>query len=227
MAVRRIIITLGVCALFMGFFPVIIHAQDNPLLDEDFWKTATVDGVTEILDNGGDIKARDERGRTTLHWAAAFGEKPGVVALLLDRGADIDAREEDGWTPLHGAAQTEVNSTELVVVLLDRGADIEVRNEDGATPLHVAAAHSKAPAIVAVFLDRGADIKARDNDGETPLHWAAAVSNTPEVVALLLDRGADATVQNAAGRTPFDNAKENEHLKGNDAYWRLNEARFQ
>ena len=32
--------------------------------------------------------------------------------------------------------------------------------------------------------------------------------------------------RNAVGKTPWDSAQENEALKGTDAYWRLNEARF-
>ena len=46
------------------------------------------------------------------------------------------------------------------------------------------------------------------------------------VIEALLDAGADATARNAAGQTPWDHAQENGVLRGSDAYWRLNDARF-
>ena len=51
-------------------------------------------------------------------------------------------------------------------------------------------------------------------------------NETPAVVDTLLKAGADAGARDRIGRTPFDFAKKNSKLKGTDAYWRLNEARF-
>ena len=42
-----------------------------------------------------------------------------------------------------------------------------------------------------------------------------------------MDAGADPMTRNAAGETPWDLAQANKALKGSDAYWRLNEARFE
>ena len=47
-----------------------------------------------------------------------------------------------------------------------------------------------------------------------------------EAIDALLAAGADATARNAAGQTPWDLAQENDALRGADAYWRLNDARF-
>ena len=81
--------------------------------------------------------------------------------------------------------------------------------------------------MVQLLLDRGADIDARDKNGWAPLHFAAAFSEVPTVVELLLDRGADATTRDSEGKVPFAYAVRNEHLKGTDVYWRLNEAQYQ
>ena len=75
-------------------------------------------------------------------------------------------------------------------------------------------------------LDAGADVNARDERGRTPLHWAAHYTETPAVIATLLDAGADAKAKDFRGSTPWDLAKDNDKLKGTDAYWRLNGARF-
>ena len=79
-------------------------------------------------------------------------------------------------------------------------------------------------------------MEARDEDGNTPLHLAAQHvhdyvigDNDPHAgaaIEALLDAGADAAARNAAGKTPGDLAQANEALQGSDAYWRLNDARF-
>ena len=49
------------------------------------------------------VSARDDSGRTALHWAARKN-RPGVASLLLANGADPDARDSEQMTPLHLAA---------------------------------------------------------------------------------------------------------------------------
>ena len=71
------------------------------------------------------------------------------------------------------------------------------------------------------------DVNARDEDGYTPLHRAARWTENPEVIIALLDAGADGTAVNHDGETPFDLAQDNEALAGTEAYWALNEARFE
>lgn len=78
---------------------------------------------------------------------------------------------------------------------------------------------------------------ARNEDGNTPLHTAAGWSSLIEelerhqrhagaAVVALLEAGADPLARNEAGETPWDLAQANELLRGSDAYWRLNDARF-
>ena len=47
------------------------------------------------------------------------------------------------------------------------------------------------------------------------------------VIEALLEAGANPMAPNVGGKTPWDFAQDNEALKGSDAYWRLNEARFE
>ena len=55
-----------------------------------------------LLQRGADVQARNARGWTPLHVAAAGGE-PTVVALLLQHGADVHAQSYVGMTPLDNA----------------------------------------------------------------------------------------------------------------------------
>ena len=76
---------------------------------------------------------------------------------------------------------------------------------------------------VTALLEAGADPNVRDVTGSTPLHHA----RTAEAVTALLEARADPNARDADGKLPFDYAGDNEQIKGTDAYWRLNDARFQ
>jgi ankyrin repeat protein len=159
-----------------------------------------------LLDRGAAVDARDEWGRTPLHWAASTGYIK-AVELLLDRGADINAKDNDGlgsgtgsWrqgygrTPLHYAAyQCE---PDVVKLLLGRGADVNAKDKGGRTPLDAASeeGHTKVVAIIravtgsALSLDAGADVNAKDNEGSTALMRAAKALDADMVNALIAAR---------------------------------------
>ena len=152
-----------------------------------------------------------------------------VVQVLLAAGANLEARNEYGLTPLHGAAESNENAA-VIEFLLAAGADVNARNQYGITPSH-SVWFNDNPEVIQALLAGGADPNARAEDGDTPLHRAAAQlfgdeSHAGAAIEALLDAGADAATRNAAGKTPWDLAQENEALKGSDAYWRLNDARF-
>ncbi|PKK48533.1 hypothetical protein CI102_7934, partial [Trichoderma harzianum] len=53
--------------------------------------------VRLLLDNGADVMASDNAGRTALSLAASNGHE-AVVKLLLENGADITAKDNAGRT---------------------------------------------------------------------------------------------------------------------------------
>lgn len=58
--------------LLAVFFPVIVHAQENPLLNYKFWQTATIEDVKSIKDNYGeilfDLVKENEHLRGDVYW---------------------------------------------------------------------------------------------------------------------------------------------------------------
>jgi len=116
----------------------------------------------------GAAEAKDEFGRSAMHWAARF-DRRSLAELLVDRGAEMNARDKDGLAPLHTAAA--YGSREVVRLLLDGGADIGPKSGNGKTPLHWAA-FGGSREVAQLLLDRGAEINATDKGGLTPLDTA-------------------------------------------------------
>ncbi|KAH9969702.1 hypothetical protein BC827DRAFT_1262912 [Russula dissimulans] len=82
-----------------------------------------------LLDQGVDVDARDNHGRTPLHYSSFYpGEGISVSTrgtvegsrLLLERGADIQAKDDEGQTPLQLALENEHH--EMAEFLLGMGA---------------------------------------------------------------------------------------------------------
>ena len=54
-----------------------------------------LDAVRYLLDQGADVNARDERGRTALTEATFYGNAPVIKELIL-RGADLNGLSDEG-----------------------------------------------------------------------------------------------------------------------------------
>ena len=145
-----------------------------------------LDLVTELLDHGASVDARDRFGARPLSHAARFGHLP-MVDLLLARGAPIDARNLAGATALFFAV--EADRTEVAHRLIERGADVSLAGRGGVTPVS-AAAYRGNDGLVETLLARGADDRAVDETGKPPIVYAAAAARF-DVVTRLLARKVD------------------------------------
>ena len=79
--------------------------------------------LRDLLENGANIEAKDNFGRTLLSCAALNGHE-AVVRLLVEKGAAVDTQENSsGQTPLLAAAS---NGHEAIVrLLVEKGAPID------------------------------------------------------------------------------------------------------
>ena len=87
----------------------------------DIWEaaeTGNIEAVKQHLVAGTDVNAKDDIGRTPLHWSTVFG-KNEIVELLMAEGADINAKSDGGRTPLDWAIRS--NATETADLLRKHG----------------------------------------------------------------------------------------------------------
>lgn len=89
------------------------------------------------------------------------------------------------------------------------------------------AAMENTSTVIVALTTVGADHGARNENDDTPLHRAAAENASPSVIEALIEGGAESVARTESGEMPFDYAKGNEALQGTEAYWMLNEARFE
>jgi len=114
----------------------------------------------------------------------------------------------------------------VISVLLQARAGVDERDRYGLTPLMYASCYNPNPEVIATLLRAGADPNARDRNGLTPLMLAARSNQNPEVTTVLLESGGDAKARDNDGKTAFDWVRNNERLKGTDAYQKLKEAQY-
>jgi hypothetical protein len=96
-----------------------------PTIDDQLLKGASAGdlaGVSQALEQGADVNAKDEYNNTALNWAALWGHAE-VVKRLLEAGADLENKGSGGGlTPLANAASR--GHSDVAQFLLDRGARV-------------------------------------------------------------------------------------------------------
>ena len=107
--------------------------SDNEEGEEDDLELEKCRKILKILlENGADVTATDEDGKTPLY----ITDDPKCVAKLLDHGANINAQDNKGSTRLHKAAAKEQMT--ILKMLLKRGADVHLKRNTGLSTLEKA-----------------------------------------------------------------------------------------
>lgn len=158
--------------------------------------------VHNLVEQGADINALDEKGKTVLHLASSIGRYT-LVKYLVEQGANVHIKDKSHKTPLVYAI--EKNRIKVIVYLSKVVNKQEAEQEEG---LFEAAKNGDMD-FVAYALSRS-DINRINSDGKTALHIASEAAQF-EMVGFLLDLGANRTLLDHDGRTALNYAK----LSGN------------
>ena len=79
-----------------GANQIIIGGPDSPMFKAV--KSEKAAAVDVLLEHGGRIDCRDQKGRTPLHWCAAHNKR-SMASLLVARGASLVAVDNEGRVP--------------------------------------------------------------------------------------------------------------------------------
>lgn len=130
---------------------------------------------------GGDVRAKNDKGKTALD--LAYNDDNGIfVRLLLIYGADARS-----LSLLHACEQ---RSSGVIAALLAQDVVMDEVDDEGNTPL-LAACGRGLFGIVKTLLEKGADPTQGDHAGNTPL-LAACRGGFTRTVEALLDNGVEA-----------------------------------
>ncbi|HET9222073.1 MAG TPA: ankyrin repeat domain-containing protein, partial [Roseiflexaceae bacterium] len=149
-------------------------------------------GVRQLLQDGANIDARDERGRTAV-MAATHGNRVDTVAALIEAGADINIRDNRLDNPfLYAGAEGLLDILKLTIAAK---ADTRLTNRFGGTALIPAAERGHVAVVEELLTHTDVDVNHINNLGWTALLEAIVLSDGgprhQQIVQLLIEHGAD------------------------------------
>ncbi len=132
---------------------------------------SSVEQMKMLIAAGADVNAKDEYGRTALHYAL-YERQTAMqkIKMLIDAGADVNAEDKEGETPLMHA------TAEQMKVLIAAGANVNAKDKEEKTALMWA----KTAKQMQVLIDAGADIYAKDNRGYDVAYYSRTGWNTSD-----------------------------------------------
>jgi len=193
-----------------AFLLAALHAgaQENALLDRDFWvNKPDVTAVKAELAKGFDFK--NLAGTADPILLAMNSEAPiEVIRLLIDQpGVDLKRTLMEGRIYLHIAAQKD--NVPVADYLLTKGSDMDFLDANRHTALSFAAFNTHLnPALIDVFIKHGLDIQQKypEKDGANLLLLAVGYDEDLSTTDYLISKGLSINATDNSGNTVFNHA---------------------
>mmetsp|Transcript_4059 Transcript_4059/g.15146 ORF Transcript_4059/g.15146 Transcript_4059/m.15146 type:complete len:1253 (-) Transcript_4059:32-3790(-) len=138
-------------------------------------------GFMGMLTSKPSLNSSDVRGKTSLIYASAFGNKDVVKYLLGKREVDVNALDDTQKSALHHASKRAVQlggqgegdnvQSEIVNMLINAGASVKARDHNGCCALMFAVANGDV-GVTQELLKAQAEVNAKDFEGHRPLDYA-------------------------------------------------------
>lgn len=158
-------------------------------------KAGDIEKVKSLITKGADLNAKDESGRSPIHYALSGKNQDILIFLithavqpdsfeykelqkikqLLAQGMDVNAKGPSDNTLLHFAART--GYLHVASLLISIGADLNARNDSGQTPLQVARSRRNIDIVLLIRQAQNGTFLAIDQ--ERLRHWLNASEVVP------------------------------------------------
>ncbi|KAK5662254.1 hypothetical protein OQA88_8159 [Cercophora sp. LCS_1] len=146
------------------------------------------DFALKLMEKGADVKVKDSRRRTVLHWAAVTQDVQIVDKILGEKelfDVLIDEKDAQKRTALHLAAQSETVEAVITAALLGARANADSLDVYKRTALMSAAAMGRVDAVKELVTKSDPDLTAEDISKKTALDLAAEKGYEKVVIELL------------------------------------------
>ncbi|GAB1154943.1 ankyrin repeat domain-containing protein [Paenibacillus illinoisensis] len=164
--------------------------------------------IETLLQEGADINAQDDSGRTAA-MIATYNNDLATAQLLIEAGADVNIQDDMKNNPfLYAGAEGYLDILKLTI---EAGADPAMTNRYGGTALIPAAEHGYVDVIQELLTQTSVDVNHVNRLGWTALLEAILLNDgstrQQETIQLLIDHGADVNLADADGVSPLSHAK--------------------
>ncbi|XP_075215385.1 uncharacterized protein LOC142321274 [Lycorma delicatula] len=114
--------------------------------------------IFNIIHNGADINAADNKGYSPLIYAIMYECDMDVIIKLIEYGADVNVVDNNGLTPLKHAVHSRMFK-EVIQILIDNGVNINIHNENNNTLLlYILKNVNNNKEHVSFVIQKGADV---------------------------------------------------------------------
>lgn len=199
--------------LSLSLFSMNLFAQDNTLLNADFWKANPAMETLRAEISKGNSPSAANRGNHDVASIAINNNASleTILFLLQQDGNPLDKVTHDGRYYIHWAASK--GNVELIDYLIKNGSTIDRTDDKGATPVAFAAGNGQLnPAVYDLFFKAGINPKQKYANGANLMLLSIPSDTELKFSEYLTSKGLSLKDTDDLGRTTFDYAARNGNL---------------